>query len=425
MKFYDREREMEFLKKHNRVAVLGRRRVGKTRLIEESLKNYVKLFVPADKSKKLVARDWIREIKEKGIFIPETENLTEILEFLFRQDVDIFIDEVQNLLKIDKSLLWDLQRLVDKYRDKRVYIAGSYISSSKKILLDYKSPLFGRFLILRLQELEPRVVFRILNDLGYGLLDSFKFWSVLGGIPKYYELLERDPTSPKEFFRRYFLEYPRPLSEEIRLMLKEELGKEYKHYFSILEAISVGSNTPKRISGYTGIKIESLSRYLNDLIKEYEMVERVKSFFKRKSLYYIRSNDINFWARFIWKNVEKIETLEEREVVREFENEIEKYHSLMFERFCMKILKEMGYEKISKEWKEGRYEIDIVAKKNDKIYFFEVKFSRLSKKEYENVRRSLEEVSELLKVNAIPVVISWEGAGDIVVRNYIEENWIK
>ncbi len=425
MKFYNRERELEFIRKHTRVAVLGRRRVGKTRLVEEGLENYVKLFVPRDKSKKLIARDWIREIRESGIFMPDTENLTEILEFLFRQDVEIFIDEVQNLLKVDKSLLWDLQRLVDKYKGKKVVITGSYISSSKKMLLDYKSPLFGRFVILRLRELEPRVVFQILSDLGYDIEDSFKFWSVLGGIPKYYEVLEREGCPPEEFFRKYFLEYPRPFSEEIRMMLKEELGKEYKHYFSIIEAISVGSNTMKRISEYTGIKMESLSRYLNDLLREYEIVGRIKSFYRRKSLYYIRSNDVNFWARFFWKNIEKIETLEERDVIEEFSKEIGSYYSRAFERFCMDVLREMGYGKISKDWKEGEYEIDIIAEKEGVVHFFEVKFSKVSQKEYKRLKENLKALAKRLGVNTKPVVISWDGKGDIVLREYIEKNWLK
>jgi AAA+ ATPase superfamily predicted ATPase len=37
MKFYDREKELELLRKIGRVAVLGRRRIGKTRLLEEAM----------------------------------------------------------------------------------------------------------------------------------------------------------------------------------------------------------------------------------------------------------------------------------------------------------------------------------------------------------------------------------------------------
>jgi len=41
MRFYDREEEAELLRKFTRAAVIGRRRFGKTRLVEETFGNSV------------------------------------------------------------------------------------------------------------------------------------------------------------------------------------------------------------------------------------------------------------------------------------------------------------------------------------------------------------------------------------------------
>ena len=43
MKFYDREKELDLIAKANRVAVVGRRRVGKTRFLKGQAKFYTKL----------------------------------------------------------------------------------------------------------------------------------------------------------------------------------------------------------------------------------------------------------------------------------------------------------------------------------------------------------------------------------------------
>jgi len=62
MKFHDREREIRLLKKGKRIAIIGRRRVGKTRLVEEAL-NPITLFIPAEKNEALVCKDWLEEIR--------------------------------------------------------------------------------------------------------------------------------------------------------------------------------------------------------------------------------------------------------------------------------------------------------------------------------------------------------------------------
>jgi AAA+ ATPase superfamily predicted ATPase len=49
MKFYDREQELELLRKAKRVAVVGRRRIGKTRLLEEAMsQDFIYLFFYSD-----------------------------------------------------------------------------------------------------------------------------------------------------------------------------------------------------------------------------------------------------------------------------------------------------------------------------------------------------------------------------------------
>ena len=154
MKFYDRTREMEILRKARRVAIIGRRRVGKTRLVEEALRP-ITLFIPAEKNEALICREWIDEIKARRYIPDSLGTMKDIVEFLMREGEVIFIDELQNSMKVNPSFLYDLQRLLDIYREARFVVTGSLISMSKKMVENYSAPLYGRFdYTIKLRELD-------------------------------------------------------------------------------------------------------------------------------------------------------------------------------------------------------------------------------------------------------------------------------
>jgi len=413
MKFYNRENEMEMLRRFNRVAIIGRRRVGKTRLVEETFGDKcLTLFIPAEKSERLICMDWINELRSKGIYVPEIVKMKDILEYLMRTQKDyvIFLDELQNVLKVNKAFLYDLQRLLDKYRDSRLIISGSLISMSKKIAENYKSPLYGRFeTIIKLKELDFITVAKICKDLGYNIEDAIKLYSTFGGIPKYYETLEKLKIDAMKFIEYMFFEDPYPLVEDIRLMLREEFGKEYKIYFSILEAISESKNTFGEIGGYIGLEANKLSKYIYNLEREYEIISKTSSILvKSKRIYTITSNLINFWFKFVWKNYSNI--YKNDLAKRNFEQNFNQYLGLKFEDICKEIIDKfnLGF-KISnkgKIWFKTRdkkvHEIDlvIVDENYERMIFFETKWSKLNESECEKILEELEEKVKLLKIKA-------------------------
>ncbi|ASJ17509.1 hypothetical protein A3L04_10745 [Thermococcus chitonophagus] len=400
MKFYDREKEIELLRRALRVAIIGRRRVGKTRLVEEAL-NPITLFVPAEKNEALICEDWIREIRERR-YIPEMRSMRDIVEFLMREGETIFIDEFQNILKVNPSFLYDLQRLLDKYRNSKVVVAGSLISMSKKLLEDYKSPLYGRFdYVIKLRELSFETVLEIMNDLGYGVEEAVTMWAFFGGVPKYYETFERFGVEVEEFIRLMFFEDPYPMYPEVMMMLKEEFGKEYKMYFSILQAISEGHMTLGEISSYLSTKSTNLTKYLHALEKDYELVYKRKDVFgKGRYRYYISQNLINAWFRFLYRNSSKVERGElkfDRGEVMAF---IGKRFEELVEVFVPRIV---SFEVIrtGKFWGKfpdgSPFEIDVVALGRDDIAFFEVKWEELNRREAERELELLKKKGEAIK----------------------------
>lgn len=158
MKFYDRENEKKLIKKLKKgfcIAVTGRRRVGKTRLIKEVYPKSIYLHIPEEKNERILARDLV-EFLRKDIYIPDIPNLNGIIEYLIEKtDRVIIIDEVQNLQKISQASISHLQRIIDNYKETvKLVVCGSNISVMKKIFTDNRSPLFGRMdLIINLREL--------------------------------------------------------------------------------------------------------------------------------------------------------------------------------------------------------------------------------------------------------------------------------
>ncbi len=395
MKFYNREKEIEILnkiKKDFRIAVIGRRRIGKTKLVEHFYKDRCfTFFIPAEKAEKEIIGGWVDEYKD--FHFPRVETFKEFFEFIFVhfKEKVIFLDEIQNSLKVNKSFIFDLQRAIDKYKPQLI-ISGSLISIMKEIVENYKSPLYGRFdFIIKLKELEFKTISKICKDFGLSLEDSFKVYGVFGGIPKYYELIEKiGKFNFEEFVLEMFVRYPRPLYEEIKTMLKEEFGKEHKTFFSILSSISQGKNKSSEIAGFIGKKQTEITKYLAMLKDDFEIIQRKTPIDnERKGIYIIRNNIVNYWFREIWKYNQLLETGDENQVIEIVKKNLNKEISLRFENIIIDLIKskiiKLPFEtdKISNQWgkfkgTEGKnnYEIDIVAldNKSKKVLFGECKF---------------------------------------------------
>ena len=387
MRFYDREKEMTFLRNlHGNffVAVVGRRRVGKTRLVTEAFPDRIYLFVPEDREERITALEWSEQIK-KSLPMPESTSITEILDFLLQGDMVVFIDEFQNLARVRKGIMSDIQRLVDTHKETaKLVIAGSYVSIMKKMLTDSRNPLFGRIdFILRLKELDFPVVFRILRNMGYGIEESVEFYSVLGGMPKYYEILEKRGGKPREFIEEMFIEEPAPFRYEAEMILRNEVGSEYRNYFSILEAISIGKNTMNEIANYVGKEQSFITKYLDALIRDYEFVRRkvplTEDFRRSKNGRYIIMNPFfRFWSYFVHRNISILEEGDTKGAKAVFKRDFNRYVSVMFEELAVNAVKEsMGYDRVGSWWNRRGDEIDIVAltEKKKEILFGEVKWT--------------------------------------------------
>lgn len=345
------------------------------------------------KEESLLLEDFQEEISEKLGYSPKFENFEDFLSFLFKtQDkIAIFFDEFQNFLKINPSIIHDLQKFWDKYKEEKrffIVLSGSYIGMMKKAFLLRKSPLYGRSdLYIDLKPLKPSIIFQMLDDLGIkDFEEKIKFYGVFGGVPKYYEYLEL--FSEKTFFSflEKMLKFSSILQSEGEALLIEEFGRAHKIYFSILEAIANSRNTLVEIANAISQKPTTITKYLKALKEYFNLISREKPLLEKKSKksrYVINDYFLNFWFTFIRKNQNLVETENYEALMRKIENSFPNYFGRIFERVVRDTLIGLNqrgvleFDEIGPQWgksRKGSYEIDLVATKGNKALFIEVKW---------------------------------------------------
>lgn len=384
MKFYDRETELEQLKSieslskiSSQMTVLtGRRRIGKTKLLLKATENskVVYLFV-SKKSETILANQFAEEAtKSLGEPIGSYSSIADLLEHLMllsaSKPFTLIIDEFQELMKIDKSIIGDIQRVWDLNKDKthlNLLISGSVYSMMHTIFEDSKEPLFSRAgNIINLQPFKTNVLKQILQDHNpsFSNDDVLALYSFTGGVAWYIELFMNAGATTVEKMLNYIFKENSLFINEGKNILIEEFGREYGIYFSILECIARGINTRGEIENCIGVG--EIGGYLAKIENDYNIIHIVRPILSKKSSkitrYHISDNFLTFWFRFIYKYMGYVESgslgLLKEIVKRDYPT----FSGIMLERFFRQKAKESGhYTHIGNYWdRKGENEIDII-----------------------------------------------------------------
>ncbi len=407
MKFYDREKELEVLQKavahpgSAMIVISGRRRVGKSRLVDEFLKRnkgLKTLIVP--KEEKQVAADFAELLKDQ--FKPTFNTIKEALEYFFTKSSErlLYIDEFPNFLEVNQSIPYELQRLWEMYKDKTnkvLILSGSYVRMIDKIFTRQKAPLFNRasFKII-LEPLPLTVIWQMLNDIGTSNSEQkIADYCVFGGIPYYYEVLEKHDSAPS--IEGLFFGVGQ-LREEGQDILRQEFGATYKKYFSILEAIGAGLVSAGEIANKMGIAQTTLSKYIQSLQNDFKLIERKVPFDQnpsrsKKGVYVIKDNLLAFWFSQVYGKTQLPSKIA-----------LTQFVSRRFEPLCANFfidwLDKKGEQIVrSGQWwgnveiEKGKFEqreIDLIIETDKTLYIGECKWSdnKIGEKELEHLKQS-------------------------------------
>lgn len=322
--FIARERELsylnEFYKKNGvgMTVIYGRRRIGKSALISEFVKDKKAIFYTATKVGKernleLFSERVVNTLLQ-GVEGVSFNTIEAAFDFIAKnindEKIVLVIDELPYWAEKDEAMLSVLQKYIDtKWNNKnlKIILCGSALSFMENKVLSEKSPLFGR----RDSQIKLEA---------FDYLDSAKFvpkysyedkaicYGITGGVAKYLALLDPE-KSLDENIERLFFRTDGYLYDETRNLLIQEFSDTVL-VNNVIEQIASGKNTLNTIAGAIGEKEQSVLYSLQKLIG-IGLVEKTKCITeeknKKKTGYVLKDHMFAFWYKFIPKATSLIE----------------------------------------------------------------------------------------------------------------------
>ena len=248
------------------LAIWGRRRVGKTALIQRFVMDKRHILLTAIEHS---LNDSLRAFDESINAFNNTKDggrsakFTDVLKRLVpivnhSERTVIVIDEYTYLCEEDPATNSYLQVFIDhdlQDMNAMLIICGSSIKMMENIFTDGKGALYRRFIgpmrILPLTYDKCRPFHPNMNE-----ADRMRIYALIGGIPLYHLMMDDDTV--EECVKNNFLGTYAPLREEADFIIARELDPVSTN-LGILKAISDGHVTRKEIAEATGMSEENVT----------------------------------------------------------------------------------------------------------------------------------------------------------------------
>lgn len=354
--FYCREGELRKLNKRyygdkfECIVIYGRRRVGKTALINEFCKDKPTIFFSALNttgkenlealSKSIMSFE--RPDAETAPEFPSFDSALEELTVLSKKERIVFvIDEYPYLAKAKPAISAMLQHIIDhKWTDSKMFLilCGSSMSFMESQVLGEESPLYGRrtgqFKIEPLDYKETAVFHPDMSE-----EDNALIYGITGGIPHYINKLDVRGSVDEALLDNFF-DRSSYLYEEPGNLLKQEL-REPAIYNAIIKAIAGGASRMNDIKLKVGEDNSVVSKYLKTLIqlgivkKETPVTEKPG----KKTIYLLADHFFRFWYRFVPVNMSVIDSGRIAKIYpHAVKQQLPDYMGLIFEKMCQDYL---------------------------------------------------------------------------------------
>ena len=402
--FIGRENELNTLNrlynsdKFEFAVIYGRRRVGKTALINEFVNDKDNIFFTGVETNAKQNLDnfssCIMEYNTGLATGASFNNFQAALEYVFElaktKRIVLVIDEYPYVARASKSLASTLQLLIDKNKDTSklfLILCGSSMSYMEDHVLAYKAPLYGRrtaqFKIKPFEFSEVCRYFKNFSD-----EDKALAYGIMGGTPQYLIQLD-DKLSIEENIKNTHLNPSSSIFEEPNNLLKQEV-REPAIYNAVITAIATGSSKMNEISNKIDEDTSVCATYIKNLItlgivkKESPYGEKST----RKTIYSIEDNMFRFWYRFVPENTSVISRGATDLAYSRIAPELSSYMGSVFEDICKQYLWKLllegkcavSFTELGRWWganskTKTQEEIDIMGTDKDSALFGECKWT--------------------------------------------------
>ena len=427
--FINRVNELQFLEERyasnqaELFVLYGRRRVGKTELLNRFSQGKRHIFYVADLDAEPTLRANFSGAVNQVLFDSDTAGgVYPTWEAIFRllgrhaQDERLVVvfDEFTYLANTHPPILSTLQRLWDqelRYTKLMFILCGSYIGMMEDAVLGYNAPLYGRrtgqYLLEPLTFRDARLFLSNLN-----VADQVRGYALFGGTPAYLTLISHT-QSLLDTVRNQVLTRGTFFYDEARFLLQQEL-REPRNYFAILEAIASGRTKLNEIKQATGLN--GATAYL-DTLQKLQLIERIvpvtetQPHKSRRGLYRLRDHFFRFWFRFVHPNRTLLEQGASQVVLDTYiKPQLDAFVGPVFESICQQFLWQLGLSgglpfvphRIGGWWQAGE-EIDLIVVGQEMAMVVECKWT--SRAVGTNILQDLERKAKIvesqLKVNKL------------------------
>ena len=397
--FIGRERELASLHRlyqSNRfefVVIYGRRRVGKTALINQLIQDKKAIyFMGVESNEKQNLENFSRNVLEYGAGIQGATSFLSFqaaLEYVFqlaeKERLILAMDEYPYVARASKSLASTLQLLIDKYKETSklmLILCGSSMSYMEDHVLAYKAPLYGRRTAqMKLLPFEFADTCRCFKH--FSPEDKALIYGIVGGTPQYL-LQMNDCLSVEDNIKNTFLNPTSALFEEPENLLKQEV-REPALYNAMITAIATGASRMSEIATKVGEDTSLCASYLKNLMA-LGLVQRETPYGEkasRKSIYTIEDHMFRFWYRFIPENHSIIARGAADLAYRRIEPYLSDYMGKVFEEICKQFLwnlllsgqSPVAFQELGRWWgtdpaTRSQMEIDIMGEQDKDCALF-------------------------------------------------------
>ena len=378
--------------------IYGRRRVGKTALINEFSKDKDTIFFTGvETNAKQNLENFSRCIMEyqTGFALDSSfASFQAALEYVFqlaqKKRLVLVIDEYPYVARASKSFASTLQMLIDKNKDSSklfLILCGSSMSYMEDNVLAYKAPLYGRRTAqLKIQPFDFFESCRYFEN--FSVEDKALAYGIMGGTPQYLMQLD-DRLSIEDNIKNTHLNPASSIFEEPNNLLKQEV-REPAIYNAVITAIATGASKMSEISGKIDEDTSVCATYIKNLISlgivKKEIPYGEKS--GRKTIYSIEDNMFRFWYRFVPENTSLISRGAADLVYSRIAPELSAYMGSVFEEICKQYLWRLllagkcavSFTELGRWWGTNpktrtQEEIDIMGTDKDSALFGECKWT--------------------------------------------------
>ena len=333
--------------------IYGRRRIGKTRLIQEFIKDKSAIFMTAVEAGVIANLELLSDAiylaylgEDEAAVMPPFRDIRIALQYITQKAKTtktlLIIDEYPYLAQADKSISSTLQAIIDqewKNSNLMLVLCGSSMSFMENQVLGYQSPLYGRRTAqFRLEPLNYYESSLFVPH--FSAEEKALTYGITGGIPQYLEMID-DSLSIKENIMDMYLNPNAYLFEEPSNLMKQEL-REPANYNAIVEAIAKGATKLNEISTKVQIENSNVAACLKSLIalglieKECAVTEEDN---KKKTSYILADQMFRFWYRYVPQCMLLINTRRpERAYEKIVAPDLQNYMGKVFEKMCLQHL---------------------------------------------------------------------------------------